>query len=157
MKVFIFNDDNGCMAIGTPCYQPEMTEQERDDFLIKAIEKSVPKKLDGSNRKVFIKIAEDLKIADIFIDAHVVDETDGSVVFDRSKAIEFKKNQFRYLRKPLFEKLDTEFMKALENNDFNALNAIKAQKQILRDITTIDMSQYQTPEDLFNFIPDILK
>jgi len=146
MKVFIYNDDDGNMAIGTPCYQSDMTEQEKDLFLIEAIKRSVPKKLDGSERKVFIKTQEELKIADSFIDAHVVNEADGSILFDRLKAIELKKNQFRYFRKPLFEKLDADFMKALENNDLESLAVIKNKKQALRDVTKIDMSEYQTPD-----------
>jgi len=68
MKVFIFNDDDGYMAIGTPCYQPYMNDEEKDIFLIQAIQKSVPKKPDGSDRPVFIKTQEELKVADIFID-----------------------------------------------------------------------------------------
>jgi len=157
MKVFIFNDDDGYMAIGTPCYQPYMNDAEKEAFLMQAIEKSVPKKIDGSNRKVFIKTQEELKVADIFIDAFSVNEIDGSVFFNRTRAIELKKKEFRLRRKPLLEKLDVEFMKSLETGDTEMTAQIIAKKQALRDITDIDMSNYITPSELYNYIPDILK
>lgn len=157
MKVFIFNDDDGYMAIGTPCYQPYMNDAEKDAFLMQAIEKSVPKKIDGSNRKVFIKTQEELKIADIFIDAFSVNEIDGSVFFNRPRAIELKKKEFRLRRKPLLEKLDVEFMKSLETGNTELTAQIIAKKQALRDITDIDMSNYITPSELYDYIPDILK
>ena len=157
MKVFIFNDDDGYMAIGTPCYQPYMNEEEKDNFLMQAIEKSVPKKQDGSSRLVFIKTQEELKVADIFIDAFSINETDGSIFFNRPRAIELKKKEFRLRRKPLLEKLDIDFMKALEIADSTAISEIVAKKQVLRDITNIDMSEYDTPQKLYEFVPDLLK
>lgn len=157
MKVFIFNDDDGYMAIGTPCYQSYMNDQEKDAFLMQAIEKSVPKKSDGSNRLVFIKTQEELKVADIFIDAFSINETDGSIFFNRPRAIELKKKEFRLRRKPLLEELDVEFMKSLETGDTELTAQIIAKKQALRDVTNIDMSNYITPSELYNYIPDILK
>jgi hypothetical protein len=157
MKVFIFNDDDGYMAIGTPCYQSYMNDEEKDNFLMQVIEKSVPKKPDGSDRPVFIKTQDELKVADVFIDAFSVNEIDGSIFFNRPRAIELKKKEFRLRRKPLLEKLDILFMKALEVGDSITVSGIVAQKQILRDITDIDMSQYDTPQKLHEFIPDVLK
>lgn len=157
MKVFIFNDDDGYMAIGTPCYQPYMNDEEKDNFLIQAIEKSVPKKQDGSSRLVFIKTQEELKVADIFIDAFSINETDGCIFFNIPRAIELKKKEFRLRRKPLLEKLDVDFMKSLEVGDSVLTAQIISKKQILRDITNIDMSQYDTPEKLYNYIPEELK
>ena len=157
MKVFIFNDDDGYMAIGTPCYQPYMNEEEKDIFLIQAVQKSVPKKPDGSSRLVFIKTQEELKVADIFIDAFSINETDGSIFFNRPRAIELKKKEFRLRRKPLLEKLDVDFMKALEIADSTAISIAVAKKQALRDITNIDMSEYDTPQKLYEFVPDLLK
>lgn len=157
MKVFIFNDDDGYMAIGTPCYQSYMNDEEKDNFLMQVIEKSVPRKPDGSDRPVFIKTQDELKVADVFIDAFSVNEIDGSIFFNRPRAIELKKKEFRLRRKPLLEKLDILFMKALEVGDSITVSGIVAQKQILRDITDIDMSQYDTPQKLHEFIPDVLK
>lgn len=157
MKVFIFNDDDGYMAIGTPCYQSYMNDEEKDNFLMQVIEKSVPRKPNGSDRPVFIKTQDELKVADIFIDAFSINEIDGSIFFNRPRAIELKKKEFRLRRKPLLEKLDVAFMKALEVGDSATVASVVAQKQILRDITDIDMSQYDTPQKLHEFIPDVLK
>lgn len=65
------------------------------------------------------------------------------------KAIEIKKNLIREERKTLLERLDVEFMRALETNDIEKQNEIKAKKQALRD-ATIDpvIINAQTPEEL---------
>ena len=157
MKIFIYTQDDGSMAIGTPFYQEGMSEEEKDNFLLYAIEKSVPKKLDGSTRKSFIKEQSDLVVANYLTDAWLINEEDGSIYFDRSKGIELKKKQFRFLRKSLLEKLDVDFMKALEIADSTAISEIVAKKQVLRNITNIDMSEYDTPQKLHEFIPDLLK
>jgi CTP:phosphocholine cytidylyltransferase-like protein len=157
MKVFIFNDDDGYMAIGTPCYQSYMNDEEKDNFLMQVIEKSVPKKPDGSDRPVFIKTQDELKVADVFIDAFSVNEIDGSIFFNRPRAIELKKKEFRLRRKPLLEKLDVDFMKSLEVGNTILTTEIIYKKQILRDITNIDMSHCDTPEKLYNYIPEELK
>ena len=157
MKIFIYTQDDGSMAIGTPFYQEGMSEEGKDNFLLYAIEKSVPKKPDGSTRKSFIKEQSDLVVANYLTDAWLINEEDGSIYFDRSKGIELKKKQFRFLRKSLLEKLDVDFMKALEIADSTAISEIVAKKQVLRNITNIDMSEYDSPQKLHEFIPDLLK
>lgn len=157
MKIFIYTQDDGLMAIGTPFYGENMTEEEKDIFLLDAVEKAVPKKLDGSKRKFFIKEQSDLLPANYLTAAWLINEDDGSIYFDRSKGIELKKNQFRYLRKSFLEKLDVDFMKALEIGDSAAMAIIVSKKQAFRDITNIDMSEYDTPQKLHEFIPDLLK
>ena len=51
------------------------------------------------------------------------------------KAKEIQKNKMRAVRKPLLEKLDVDFVRALETGGDTA--SIAAQKQALRDVTTI--------------------
>jgi len=51
------------------------------------------------------------------------------------KAKEIQKNKIREVRKPLLEKLDVDFVRALETG--SNLEEIKAQKQALRDVTNI--------------------
>jgi hypothetical protein len=51
------------------------------------------------------------------------------------KAKEIQKDKIRSVRKPLLEKLDAEFVRALEFDKDST--TIKEQKQALRDITTI--------------------
>lgn len=52
-----------------------------------------------------------------------------------TKAIELTKNRLRNERKPLLEKLDVDFQRALESNASTDL--IVAEKQRLRDITNL--------------------
>lgn len=51
------------------------------------------------------------------------------------KAKEIQKDKIRQVRKPLLEKLDVDFVRALELGGDTA--AIAAQKQALRDVTNI--------------------
>jgi len=51
------------------------------------------------------------------------------------KAKEIQKNKIRQVRKPLLEKLDVDFVRALELGGDTA--SIAAQKQALRDVTNI--------------------
>lgn len=157
MKAILYNDDDNQFCVIFPNYSECSNDQEKQILLQKIIEKDLPKKSNGSTRRYFIKDYSELENRRFVKPAWKLNDQTGEIYFDDTTAKEIKKKQFRYLRKPLLEQLDVEFIKALENNDFNALNTIKAKKQILRDITTIDMSQHQTPEGLHNFIPDILK
>lgn len=54
---------------------------------------------------------------------------------DKAKAI--KLDQFRIQRKPLLEALDLAYMRAIESGDLIEQERIKAQKQVLRDITKV--------------------
>jgi len=51
------------------------------------------------------------------------------------KAKELQKDKMRVVRKPLLEKLDVDFVRALELGEDTA--SITAQKQALRDVTNI--------------------
>jgi len=51
------------------------------------------------------------------------------------KAKEIQKDKIRQVRKPILEKLDVDFVRALEVGDDTA--SIAAQKQALRDVTNI--------------------
>lgn len=157
MKAILYNDDNNQFCVIFPNYNECTNDAEKEIVLQNIINKDLPKKSDGSMRQYFIKEYYELEDRRYVKPAWKLNETSGEIYFDYNVGIQIKKNQFRQLRKPLFEKLDTEFMKAIENNDFDTLNIIKNKKQILRDITNINMSQYQTPQDLHNFIPDVLK
>lgn len=157
MKAILYNDDNNQFCVIFPNYNECTNDAEKEIVLQNIINKDLPKKPDGSMRQYFIKEYNELEDRRYVKPAWKLNEITGEIYFDYNVGIQIKKNQFRQLRKPLFEKLDTEFMKAIENSDFDTLNIIKNKKQILRDITNINMSQYQTPQDLHNFIPDVLK
>jgi hypothetical protein len=71
------------------------------------------------------------------------------------KAKEIQKNYWRELRKPILEKLDVDFMKALEVGNTQQIKSISEKKQILRDITKTLM--INNLDDIKITIPNILK
>ena len=78
------------------------------------------------------------------------------ITINLDKAKNIQKNKWRVARKPLLEKLDTEFMRAVETGDITKQQQITTQKQALRDVTTTDLSSVTTPEELKNVWPSIL-
>lgn len=78
------------------------------------------------------------------------------ITINLDKAKEIQKNRWRTARKPILEKLDTQFMRAVETGDTAKQQQIATQKQALRDVTTTDLSSVTTPEELKNVWPDIL-
>ena len=110
--------------------------------------KDLPKNQDGNN--VEFKFIDNVpKYTENF------DFIDNNVTRNRTKLHEFKKSEWRRLRKGKLEKLDFEFMKSIETNDLVKQEEIKLKKQQLRDVTDIDVSNL-TDDDLENYIPEIL-
>jgi len=156
MKVIVYKNNDDRLSVINPCYKDDMTNQEKDEYVKFIKNKDVPKQEDGSATASWLIDVNDLPDIRKLRNAWNINES-GQIYFDRDKAIEIKKQQFRNLRKPLLEKLDVDFMKSLENGNTSLTDEIISKKQILRDITNIDMSQYNTPESLYNYIPDVLK
>lgn len=157
MKAILYNNDDNQFCVIFPNYNECTNDAEKELILQNIINKDLPKNPDGSMRQYFIKEYNELEDRRYIKPAWKLNETNGEMYFDYNLGKEMKKNQFRQLRKSLLEKLDIEFMKAFEINNTQELINVATKKQVLRDITNIDMSQYQTPQDLHNFIPDVLK
>ena len=84
---------------------------------------------------------------------------DGSnkVDTDMEHAREIQKDRLRFLRQPLLEQLDMEYMRADEIGDRTAKTRIALEKQQLRDVTLDPaISLATTPEELAAVIPAIL-
>jgi len=84
----------------------------------------------------------------------VAEIKNGTVTYNILKAKEIQKNKFRQARKPILEKLDVEFMRALESGNTQKVQEITAKKQELRDITNISLPD--NIEELKNTWPSIL-
>jgi hypothetical protein len=83
-------------------------------------------------------------------------EDSGTEIFiNMVKAKEIHKNKLRALRKPKLEALDIEYQRADESGDVNKKQEIALKKKELRNVTQLTLPN--TPEELKNFIPDILK
>jgi hypothetical protein len=78
------------------------------------------------------------------------------ITINLDKAKEIQKNRWRTARKPILEKLDTQFMRAVETGDTAKQQQIATQKQSLRDVTTTDLSSVTTPDQLKTIWPSIL-
>ena len=157
MKAILYNDDNNQFCVIFPNYNECTNDAEKEIVLQNIINKDLPKKPDGSMRQYFIKEYNQLEDRRYVKPAWKLNETTGEMYFDYNLGKEMKKNQFRQLRKPLLEKLDVDFMKAMEDGDNVGMSNTVNKKKILRDITKIDMSQYDTPQKLHQFIPNELK
>ena len=73
------------------------------------------------------------------------------------KAREIKKDMIRAERKPELESLDVDYMKALEQGDTAAQQAIVGVKQVLRDVTDdARIANASTPEELMALDLDAL-
>ena len=66
------------------------------------------------------------------------------IKINQDKAIEITKEKIRYIREPMFTKLDVEFQIALEKG--LDITEIVAEKQRLRDLT--DSANDKTPDEL---------
>ena len=78
------------------------------------------------------------------------------ITINLDKAKEIQKNRWRTARIPILEKLDTQFMRAVETGDTTKQQQIATQKQSLRDVTTTDLSSVTTPDQLKTIWPSIL-
>lgn len=88
------------------------------------------------------KIVESVDIDNDYFNAYEFDAEAGAKVnIEKAKAIHLDK--FRAARAPKLQKLDIDFMKAVEVNDESAKAAIIADKIALRDITLTAL-----PDDL---------
>ena len=88
-----------------------------------------------------------------FLDAY--EFINGEAIINYEKAKEIQKNKWREMRKPILEKLDIEFMKALETGNQQNIQEIANKKQELRDVTkTLLIDNLDT---IGSTIPNILK
>ena len=157
MKVIVFTGDAGNACVMTPVYPPDLTPEQEAAFLAERQQRDIPALPDGTPRQSFVKDSEssEVKAMGHLFDAWRIDSA-GQIRVDRSAAEDLKRNQFRALRKPLLEELDVKFMRAMEDGDTATINEVRAAKQVLRDVTLIDLTQYATPQTLSAFVPKVL-
>lgn len=94
-----------------------------------------------------IATADLLPIDRTFRDAWAIDGD--AIAVDMSRAREIQKNRLRELRAPVLAALDVEMLRAIEARDTATQQRIAAQKQALRDVTTVaGIEAARTPEEL---------
>lgn len=99
------------------------------------------------------KIVDSLDIDDSYFNAYEYQEELGAEV-NINKAKDIHLNMFRTARAPKLQKLDVDYMKAMESQDPIAASAIAAAKQELRDVTKVVLPN--TLEELKQVWPEIL-
>ena len=116
------------------------------------VEKDAPKNPDGSTPE-FVS-AFDTEIPDLyFLPAFSLSNKKISV--DIPKAQEIQRNLWRKMRAQKFTSLDLESLKAIESGNAEKQAEVAAKKNALRDVTKLPLPN--TPEEIKNYIPDILK
>jgi hypothetical protein len=79
---------------------------------------------------------------------------DNGINVDIDKAKEIHKDKLRIKRKPLLQRLDVDYMMALEKGDTILCKQIAEEKQKLRDITkSPEITEARSVEDLKKFQP----
>jgi hypothetical protein len=103
-------------------------------FLIPAgdINDSIKDIPEGTEYKIVELTIKDRKYLDAY-DFDADSETGTKINIERAKAVHL--NRFRAVRTPKLQKLDIEYMKALEAGDTAKTAEIAAEKQALRDVT----------------------
>jgi len=92
----------------------------------------------------------------LFMSCWNFDKNSNPVVsVDIEKAKLFWKDKWREARKPILEKLDVEFLQQLELGDTVGRNEVVQKKQVLRDITLIEIPG-NTTQEIRNFWPEVL-
>lgn len=92
-----------------------------------------------------------------FYDAIRLDNN-GDAYIDMDIARIMWMDNLRRIRNIKIKPLDIESLRAIENNDFEGMQAVIAKKKILRDMPeTYDLSQVQTWQELLTMWPDCLK
>jgi len=100
------------------------------------------------------KIVESVSIDNDYFNAYEFDaELGAKVNIDKAKTIHLDK--FRSARLPKLQKLDIEFMKAVEVADTTRQAEIALQKQALRDVTQTEIVG-STPEEIKAVWPSVL-
>lgn len=130
----IYPQQNNQLAIIFPCGDIESSI------------KDVPEGVD-------YKIINYLNVDDDFYEAYEFDNAIG-IKTNIEKAKKIHLERFRYYRKPILEKLDVEFMRAVETADTEMQKQISIKKQQLRDITTMELPN--TLETIKATWPEIL-
>ena len=74
--------------------------------------------------------------------------------FNKDNALEYMKYTIRNKRARLFPELDTQFMKALETGNTTLQSEIVAKKEILRNITDINIDNVTNRDELIALWPE---
>ena len=79
------------------------------------------------------------------------------ITVNMAKARDIQRDKMRAARKPIMEKLDVEFMRAVEAHDIAKQGTVVGLKNLLRDVTADPaIEAAKTPEELKAVWPSVL-
>lgn len=149
MTVIIYKDrDDGSVSVMSASLGPGQTVEE---FITKYVK--------PESKFYKVVVPGDLPRNNYFFDDWVYNENvpENPVDINVGKAHERWKNVWRELRKPMMEKLDVEFMVALENGDMELSKAIGQKKKLLRDVTQQELPPREPRESVSDFSDKIMR
>lgn len=115
-------------------------------------QKDLPRNPDGSLPDYVT--ANDGVLPDLyFVDAVDIQGKKASINIEKAKAVQI--DRWRSIRSSKLQQLDLESLKAIESGDAVKQAEVAAKKNALRDVTKLPLPN--TPEEIKNYIPDILK
>ena len=79
-----------------------------------------------------------------------------SIQVNMSKAKDIWRDKWRNARGPLLADLDVEFMRAVESGDTAKQAEVATKKQELRDVTSTNIDNIETPDHLKEIWPECL-
>lgn len=141
-KVIVYSQpENNHVAICTPVLDSGLTIEQ-------IAEKDVPQ---GTPRRICN--ASDLPQVGDFFDAWFYDETvqNAPVSIDVAKVHKIWKDGWRKARTPILERLDVEWMRAMEQGNTILSQELANKKQVLRDVTDIPLPQRDSSQSIDSF------
>lgn len=148
-SLIIYKDkDNGSVSVCSPAIGKNETIQ---DF--------IQNYLKNETEHYKLVSSKDIPSNQFFFDDWVYNETypENPIDINVEKAHERWKNIWRELRKPMLEKLDVEFMVALENGDMELSKTIGQKKKLLRDVTNQELPAREFGETVSDFSDKIMR
>jgi hypothetical protein len=138
-----------------------MTEEEAIEYIIK---KDVPARVWSSeykyNRPMY-KVVKRQQLStqnQFYRDCWRLSESDNELIeIDVEKAKNVWKNKMRWARKDIFEKLDMDFFRVMEDGDSERQKEIAVKKKLLREVTDLpELKAAQTIEEIEAVWPEYL-
>lgn len=148
MNLIAYKSSTGTLCIMTPVLQAEETEAQALQRCLGLVPN------DATDTTILA--SDSIPSNRSFRDAWDF-EMDGAISVDMPKAREIHLQRIREARNAKLEALDVETLKAIGAGDDTRRQEVEGIKQQLRDIPEeINLDQYQTPDELQAFWPELL-
>ena len=151
--IIAYNDPaTGVASVVFPAPNAKQSRESDSDFLNRVASRVVPLS------STFITLDSASLPPRNLVDAWRVNSANSRVEVDMAVARNIRMDQIRVIRDAKLRELDIAYLRAAESSDQPAMTAVASLKQQLRDIPqTTDLTQFQTPEELAQYVPPLLQ